>query len=51
MDQNIMRLLQVLKDFVPELSNIEDEELYKYWKLWMESWHKGKLTDFISKQK
>lgn len=47
MDTNIIRLLQTLKDFTPELQELSDEELYNFWRLWMEQWHKETLKDFI----
>jgi hypothetical protein len=51
MDTNIIRLLQTLKDFTPELQELSDEELYNFWRLWMEQWHKGTLKDFVEQQK
>lgn len=51
MNENILRLLQVLKDLIPELQSVDDKEMYNLWKLWMGNWHKGKLIDFISSNK
>lgn len=51
MDTNIIRLLQTLKDFTPELQELSDEELYNFWRLWMEQWHKETLASFISNNK
>lgn len=43
----VIRLLQTLRDFTPELSEVSDEELYKYWVWWMLWWNKWELKDYI----
>lgn len=45
----VMNLLRTLKDFTPELKNVDDKELMWLWVKWMASWEKWRLKDYILK--
>jgi len=47
MNENIIRLLQTLKDVDKDYEDVSDDEMYRLYIIRYTSWKKGTLKDFI----